>query len=51
MPYPHRSSLHAASYALEGRKIGQSQFRDPEGTIISLFTPLTKAARARFGTR
>lgn len=27
------------------------QFRDPEGTIISLFTPLTKAARARFGTR
>lgn len=28
-----------------------AQFRDPEGTIISLFTPLTKAARARFGTR
>ncbi|MBY4640438.1 VOC family protein [Gluconacetobacter entanii] len=27
------------------------QFRDPEGTIVSLFTPLTKAARARFGTR
>ncbi|WP_241503192.1 VOC family protein [Komagataeibacter melaceti] len=28
-----------------------TQFRDPEGTIISLFTPLTKTARARFGTR
>ncbi|WP_256138599.1 VOC family protein [Komagataeibacter swingsii] len=28
-----------------------AQFRDPEGTIISLFTPLTKAARTRFGTR
>ena len=27
------------------------QFRDPEGTIISLFTPVNKAACARFGTR
>lgn len=27
------------------------QFRDPEGTIISLFTPVTEAARARFGSR
>lgn len=26
------------------------QFRDPEGTIISLFTPVTKAARVRFGS-
>ncbi|WP_242401122.1 VOC family protein [Acetobacter okinawensis] len=28
-----------------------AQFRDPEGTIISLFTPVTEAARARFGSR
>ncbi|MFT8326294.1 VOC family protein [Gluconobacter oxydans] len=28
-----------------------AQFRDPEGTIISLFTPVTEAARARFGRR
>ncbi|OAG75619.1 Glyoxalase-like domain protein [Acetobacter malorum] len=27
------------------------QFRDPEGTIISLFTPVTEAAHARFGSR
>jgi len=27
------------------------QFRDPEGTIVSLFTPVTEAARARFGSR
>ncbi|GEM17547.1 VOC family protein [Gluconobacter oxydans] len=27
------------------------QFRDPEGTIISLFTPVTEAAHARFGRR
>lgn len=27
------------------------QFRDPEGTIISLFTPATEAAHARFGSR
>ncbi|GBR39440.1 hypothetical protein GCM10007870_24960 [Gluconobacter kondonii] len=26
------------------------QFRDPEGTIISLFTPVTEAARVRFGS-
>ncbi|HEV2502105.1 MAG TPA: VOC family protein [Mesorhizobium sp.] len=25
------------------------QFRDPEGTIVSLFTPATDAARKRFG--
>lgn len=25
------------------------QFRDPEGTIVSLFTPTTDAARKRFG--
>ncbi|MBV1834457.1 VOC family protein [Novacetimonas pomaceti] len=28
-----------------------AQFRDPEGTIISLFTPVTKAACTRFATR
>lgn len=27
------------------------QFRDPEGTVVSLFTPVTDAAKARFGAR
>ena len=27
------------------------QFRDPEGSIVSLFTPFTEAAKARFGSR
>jgi uncharacterized glyoxalase superfamily protein PhnB len=27
------------------------QFRDPEGTIVSLFMPITEAAKARFGSR
>lgn len=27
------------------------QFRDPEGTLVSLFMPVTDAAKARFGTR
>ncbi|WP_174292845.1 VOC family protein [Sphingomonas bacterium] len=27
------------------------QFRDPEGTIVSLFTPFTTAAKERFGSR
>lgn len=27
------------------------QLRDPEGTIVSLFTPVTEAAKQRFGTR
>ena len=27
------------------------QFRDPEGTIVSLFMPVTEAAEARFGSR
>ncbi|WP_174279787.1 VOC family protein [Sphingomonas bacterium] len=27
------------------------QFRDPEGTVVSLFTPTTEAAKARFGSR
>ena len=27
------------------------QFRDPEGTIVSLFTPVTEAAKTRFGSR
>ena len=27
------------------------QFRDPEGTIVSLFMPVTDAAKARFGSR
>lgn len=27
------------------------QLRDPEGTIVSLFTPETDAAKARFGSR
>ena len=27
------------------------QFRDPEGTIVSLFTPFTAAAKDRFGSR
>lgn len=28
-----------------------AQFRDPEGTLVSLFTPMTDAARQRFGSR
>jgi uncharacterized glyoxalase superfamily protein PhnB len=27
------------------------QFRDPEGTIVSLFMPVTEAAKTRFGSR
>ena len=27
------------------------QFRDPEGTLVSLFTPFTDAAKKRFGAR
>lgn len=27
------------------------QFRDPEGTAVSLYMPVTDAARARFGSR
>jgi uncharacterized glyoxalase superfamily protein PhnB len=27
------------------------QFRDPEGTIVSLFMPVTDAAKTRFGSR
>lgn len=27
------------------------QFRDPEGTVVSLFMPATDAARVRFGSR
>ena len=27
------------------------QFRDPEGTVVSLFMPVTDAAKARFGSR
>ena len=27
------------------------QFRDPEGTIVSLFMPFTEPAKARFGSR
>jgi predicted enzyme related to lactoylglutathione lyase len=27
------------------------QFRDPEGTIVGLFTPVTDGAKARFGSR
>ncbi|WP_426610070.1 VOC family protein [Bradyrhizobium sp. McL0616] len=28
-----------------------AQFRDPEGTLVSLYTPVTEAAKARFGAR
>ncbi len=28
-----------------------TQFRDPEGTAVSLFTPVTDAAKARFASR
>jgi len=28
-----------------------TQMRDPEGTLVSLFTPFTEAARERFGRR
>jgi uncharacterized glyoxalase superfamily protein PhnB len=28
-----------------------AQFRDPEGTAVSLYTPVTDAAKQRFGTR
>jgi len=28
-----------------------AQFRDPEGTLVSLYTPFTEAARQRFSGR
>ena len=28
-----------------------AQFRDPEGTLVSLYTPMTDAAKQRFGSR
>jgi predicted enzyme related to lactoylglutathione lyase len=28
-----------------------AQFRDPEGTLVGLYTPLTDAAKQRFGSR
>jgi uncharacterized glyoxalase superfamily protein PhnB len=28
-----------------------TQFRDPEGTLVGLFAPVTDAAKARFGSR
>jgi uncharacterized glyoxalase superfamily protein PhnB len=28
-----------------------AQFRDPEGTLVSLYTPITDAAKQRFGSR
>jgi uncharacterized glyoxalase superfamily protein PhnB len=28
-----------------------AQFRDPEGTLVSLYTPVTNAAKKRFGGR
>lgn len=28
-----------------------AQFRDPEGSLVSLFTPFSDAAKARFGSR
>jgi hypothetical protein len=28
-----------------------AQFRDPEGTPVALYTPVTKAAKKRFGSR
>jgi uncharacterized glyoxalase superfamily protein PhnB len=28
-----------------------AQFRDPEGTLVGMYTPLTDAAKARFGSR
>ena len=28
-----------------------AQFRDPEGTLVSLYTPVTGAAKERFGSR
>jgi uncharacterized glyoxalase superfamily protein PhnB len=28
-----------------------TQFRDPEGTLVALYAPVTEAAKARFGAR
>jgi uncharacterized glyoxalase superfamily protein PhnB len=28
-----------------------AQFRDPEGTLVGLYTPVTEAAKERFGSR
>ena len=28
-----------------------AQFRYPEGTIVALYTPVTEAAKERFGSR
>lgn len=41
--------VHAPKLMPWGNKA--AQFRDPEGTLVSLFTPVTDAAKARFGSR
>jgi hypothetical protein len=28
-----------------------AQFRDPEGTLVGMYTPITEAAKKRFGGR
>lgn len=42
-------AVHAPKLMPWGNK--SAQFRDPEGTLVSLFTPVTDAAKARFGSR
>lgn len=41
--------IHAPKVMPWGNRV--LQFRDPEGTAVSLFTPVTDAAKARFGSR
>ncbi|MFG6486276.1 VOC family protein [Roseateles sp. BYS78W] len=41
--------VHAPKLMPWGNK--SAQFRDPEGNLVALFTPVTDAAKARFGSR
>lgn len=45
----HVEVVHAPKLLPWGNRT--AQFRDPEGSLVSLFTPSTDAARERFGLR
>jgi uncharacterized glyoxalase superfamily protein PhnB len=45
----HAEVVHAPKTMPWGNRA--AQFRDPEGTIVSLYTPVSDAAKQRFGSR
>lgn len=45
----HAEVVHAPKMMPWGNKA--AQFRDPEGTLVSLYTPVTDIAKQRFATR